>query len=65
MCKKYIFIILLFFLNTTNQKLNKNINESELIFVYEHFRHGARGPPFDSNSNYTMNMEQNGLVMEN
>ncbi len=53
MYKKYIFIIFLFFLNRTNQKLNKNINESELIFVYEHFRHGARGPPFDSNSNYT------------
>ena len=48
-----LIIFLLFFQISINKIKNEKTKEPKLIFVYEHMRHGARGPPFDSNSNFT------------
>ena len=53
---KYIFIIILFFsyllsievksslINDNIENISKNENNDKLLFVWEHFRHGARDP---------------------
>ena len=42
--KTYVFIQILLIIITSIKAQQKNSKDRELIFVYEHVRHGARGP---------------------
>ena len=65
--KNFIFLpfilhILLF--SSTLSKLNPNLEDLKLIFVYQHIRHGARGPTENYNSLFKNGIDEFGVSWE-
>ena len=48
----FLFLIIFFFLISNNYCQNNNKNEEQLLFVYEHCRHGNRSPNDKKNGLY-------------
>ena len=58
------FILLIFLISSTLSKLNPNLENLKLIFVYQHIRHGARGPTENYNSLFKNGIDEFGVSWE-